>query len=225
VTAELNIHSEDPVSTKTVQRELHKSNIHGRAATAKRLKVTLRCVNDGVMTIKPGHQTTANVHVIWSDELSFVLFPTSGRVYVWRTSKETYNPECLVPTVKHGGGSVMVSAANIMVQYSVVPIITLHCRITAREYVDRLCNQVHPITQTFPNDDAVFQDDNAPIHTAATAQSWFEEHEGELQHLPRPVQSPNLIIEASWSVLENRVRNRFPPPTSIKQLEDVQEDW
>jgi hypothetical protein len=30
--------------------------------------------------------------------------------------------------------------------------------------------------QTFPND-AVFQDDNAPIHIAETVQSWFEEHE------------------------------------------------
>jgi hypothetical protein len=25
---------------------------------------------------------------------------------------------------------------------------------------------------------------NAPIHTAGTVQSWFEEHDGELQHLP-----------------------------------------
>jgi hypothetical protein len=35
--AELNIHLEDPVSTKTVRRELHRSTIHGRAATAKPL--------------------------------------------------------------------------------------------------------------------------------------------------------------------------------------------
>jgi hypothetical protein len=40
------------------------------------------------------------------------------------------------------------------------------------------------IQKLFPKNDAVFQDDNAPIHTAGTAQSWFEEHEGELQHLP-----------------------------------------
>jgi transposase len=37
VTTELNIHLEDPVSTKTVRREFHKSNIHGRAAIAKPL--------------------------------------------------------------------------------------------------------------------------------------------------------------------------------------------
>jgi hypothetical protein len=56
-----------------------------------------------VMTRKPGHQTSGNVHMIWSDELSFVPFPTSGRVYILR-SKEAYNVECLVPTVKHGAG-------------------------------------------------------------------------------------------------------------------------
>jgi hypothetical protein len=60
--------------------------------------------------------------------------------------------------------------SNIVIQYS-VPIITLHGRITAREYVDRLGNQVHPMIQTlFPNNDAVFQDDNVPIHTDGTVQ-------------------------------------------------------
>jgi hypothetical protein len=34
------------------------------------------------------------------------------------------------------------------------------------------------------------------------------------------------ITEPFWSVLENRVRSRFPPPTSLKQLEGVlQEEW
>jgi transposase len=37
VRAELNIHLEDPISTKTIRRELQKSNIHGRAVIAKPL--------------------------------------------------------------------------------------------------------------------------------------------------------------------------------------------
>jgi hypothetical protein len=58
-------------------------------------------------------------------------------------------------------------------------------------------------------------------------QSWFEEHESELQHLPWPAQSPDLnITEPLLSVMETRVRNRFPPPTSLKQPEDVlREEW
>jgi hypothetical protein len=66
--------------------------------------------------------------------------------------------------------------------------------------MDRLGNEVHPMIQTlFPNNDEVFQKDSGPIHTAGTVQSWFEQHEGELQHLPWPVQSPDLsIIEPFW---------------------------
>jgi hypothetical protein len=73
---------------------------------------------------------------------------------------------------------------DILVQYSRGPIITLHGRITARECVDMLGNQVHPMFQTlFPNNDAVFQDNNAPIHRAGTVQSRIKEHKSELELL------------------------------------------
>jgi hypothetical protein len=103
--------------------------------------------------------------------------------------------------------------------YSLGPIITLHSRINAREYVDMLGNLVHPTMETlFPNKDTVFQDDNAPVHTAGTVSSWLEIHVGELQHLPWPAQLPGLnIIEPLCSVFGTSVRNRFPP---LKQLED-----
>jgi hypothetical protein len=51
------------------------------------LKENLRRVNNGVMTIKPGHKTTGKVWGIWSDESSFMLFPTSVRAYSWRSPK------------------------------------------------------------------------------------------------------------------------------------------
>jgi hypothetical protein len=119
VTAELNIHLENPVSTKTVQRKLH---IQGRAAIAKPL-----IIESNAQMHKQwchNHQTTRNAPVIRSDELSFMLFPISGRVYVLRRHIEAYNLECLAPTVKDGVGSVMVWAA--ISWYSVGPITTLH---------------------------------------------------------------------------------------------------
>ena len=112
-------------------------------------------------------------YIIWSDESPFTLFPTSGRIYVWRMSKEAYNPEYLVPTVKHGGGSVMMWAATSCC--SAGPEITLNGWITASDYVGLgiLGNQVHPVVQMFfPNNDAIFQDDSLPIYTSRSVQSW-----------------------------------------------------
>lgn len=79
----------------------------------------------------------------------------------------------------------------------------------------------------FPDGDGIFQDDNAPIHTAKVIRSWFEDHKGVFNHLEWPAQSPDLnIIEPLWSTLEARVRNLFPPPSSLKELERVLiEEW
>jgi hypothetical protein len=78
------------------------------------------------------------------------------------------------------------------------------------------------IQTLFPNNDAVFRNDNAPIHTAGTVQSWLQEHEGELVTSSLAITSPDLnIIEPLWSVLETSVRNRFPPAKSLKRPEDV----
>jgi hypothetical protein len=61
--------------------------------------------------------------------------------------------------------------------HSVGPIITLHGRITAREYVDRLGNQVCPMIQMlFLNNDAVFQDDSTPTFTQLELFSHGLEH-------------------------------------------------
>ena len=121
------------------------------------------------------------------------MFPASGRIYVCRTPKEAYNPECLLPTVKQGGGSVTIWAAISC--YSAGPIITLNGQIAASDYVDILGNQVRPVVQMFlPNNGAVFQDDIPPMHTARSVNAWFEEHEDALQHLLWPAQSPHLNI-------------------------------
>ncbi|GFV54678.1 DDE_3 domain-containing protein [Trichonephila clavipes] len=60
--------------------------------------------------------------------------------------------------------------------------------------------------------DGIFQDDDAPIHAVGLVQSWFQEYEDEVKHLPWPTQSPDLsIIEPLSSVLERSIWNRHPP--------------
>ena len=81
----------------------------------------------------------------------------------------------------------------------------------------------HPTVQMlFPNNDTIFQYDNLPTHIARSVWSWFQEHEDALQHPPWPAQSPALnTTEQLQSVLDSMVKSRFPPPSSLKQLEDV----
>ena len=58
------------------------------------------------------------------------------------------------------------------IQYSAGPVFTLNGRITASDYMDILGSQVYPMVQVlFPNNDAVFQDGNLPMHTARSVQS------------------------------------------------------
>ena len=144
VTPELNIHLEDPVSTKMVRWQLRKSSIHSRAASVK-LLITANSAKrqrgqcDDHKTWKSDDQK----YVIWLDESSFTLFPTSGQVNVWKTPKEAYISECLVPNVKYGSRSVMIWA--VISLYSAGSIITLSGRITASD-------QVYPLVQkVFPN--------------------------------------------------------------------------
>jgi hypothetical protein len=138
-------------------------------------------------------------------------------------ANEAYNPECLVLNGKNGGRSVIIWAAISRYSTGPIQVITLNGRNTASDYVDILGNQVLPMVQMlFHNNDAIFQDDISPIHTARSVQSRFQKYEDALQHLPWPAQSPHLnIIESLWSVFKTRVRSRFPPPSSLKQLEDV----
>jgi len=82
--------------------------------------------------------------------------------------------------------------------------------------MDILGSQAHSVVKLlFPNNDALFQDDDLPMHTARSVHSWVEGHEDVLQHLLWLAQLPILnFMEPLWSVLESRVRNRFSPSSS-----------
>ncbi len=46
--------------------------------------------------------------ILWSDETKINVFGTDGFKTVWRRKGEEYKEKCMVPTVKHGCGSVLM---------------------------------------------------------------------------------------------------------------------
>ncbi len=47
-------------------------------------------------------------HVLWSDETKINLIDSDGVKRVWQQTGEEYKDKFVLPSVKHGGGSVMV---------------------------------------------------------------------------------------------------------------------
>ena len=97
------------ISEQTVRRRLHKAGFKGcvarkksyvdktnrmkRIQYAKRYREQPLCFWD---------------QVLWTDESQFNLFGSDGRVMVWGTPQAAFDPGYTVPTVKHGGGNIVL---------------------------------------------------------------------------------------------------------------------
>ncbi|GBL86576.1 hypothetical protein AVEN_194831-1 [Araneus ventricosus] len=83
-----------------------------------------------------------------------------------------------------------------------------------------LADHVHSYMRIiFPQNDGIYQQDNARCHTARNVCAWFEEHQDEFTVLPWPANSPDLNpIENLWDYLDRVVRAMDPQPRNLAQL-------
>ncbi|KAK3541770.1 hypothetical protein QTP86_003507 [Hemibagrus guttatus] len=96
------------VTKKTIGNTLHREGLKScstrKVPLLKKAHVQshLKCVNEHLNDSEENW-----VKVFWSDETKIELFGINSTCCVWRRRNAAYDPKNTIPTVKHGGGSIM----------------------------------------------------------------------------------------------------------------------
>jgi len=167
--------------------------------------------------------------VLWSDESRITLFASDGTQFVWRRTGEAQLPACLVPTVKHPEG---VMIWGCMAAAGVGRICVVEGIVNAKKYIDILIRHMLPSAgDLFLHDNSpptakpsfIFQQDNAPCHTAQVCSAWFRRNGIEV--LDWPGNSPDLNpIENLWARLK-RLVSRRQPSNKRQLIEAIIHSW
>lgn len=161
-------------------------------------------------------------NVIFSDESKYNIFGYDGKQRVWRKPNTAMAIQNLLPTVKHGGASVMVwgciSAAGVG------NLVFIENNMDRYVYLNILkTNLKTSVAKMGLSGKWIFQQDNDPKHTSLIVKEWL------LQNVPQqlhsPPQSPDLNpIENIWDELDRRIRkNKITCKKDLKKA--LVEEW
>ena len=109
IAAEIEEWRGQPVSAQTIRHTQHQIGVHGCYPRRKPLLKTIhkKASKQFAEDMSTKHMDYWN-HVLWSDQMKINLFGSDGFKHVWRRPGEEYRDKCVMLTVKHGGGNVMV---------------------------------------------------------------------------------------------------------------------
>ena len=116
--------------------------------------------------------------VLCTDQTKIKLFGHNYQNPVWRKDSEGFSPKNTVPTVKFGGGYIMIQgcfSAKGEGKRSVID----------GKSINRSCQKSFELPS-----DYIFQHDNDPKHTAKSTKKWLSEN--NVNVFQWPSQSPGL---------------------------------
>jgi transposase len=201
------------IGPRAIQKMLNKHNYKGRTPRntpfiSKKNKIKrLKYAREHIL--KP---LSFWESIIWSDETKVNLFGSDGHQKVWRKDREALKSKNLLPTVKHGGGSVMVWAcfgANSIGNLEFIDGIMTG--ISYRSILDK--NIFESARKIGLGRRFIFQQDSDPKHTSKIVTEFFKLK--KIKKLEWVPQSPDLNpIEHLWDIIKREVRKI---PVSNKQ--------
>jgi len=143
--------------------------------------------------------------VVFTDESCFQCVSKNGRICVRRLAEEILEPD----TIQHSetkSRSIMVWGSISI--HGVGPLVLVRGSLDAEGYLNIFR---HRLRWHFPGlykGELLFQDDNAPPHTADIVNEWFQKY--NTQRIDWPSKSPDLnIIENIWGKIKYEIRGQI----------------
>ena len=130
--------------------------------------------------------------MLWTDESKFEVFGSKRRKYVRQRPNEKMLKQCITPSVKHGGGSVMIWGC-----FGATAVGDLHrVQGIGNQHGYRSILQQHaiPSGKRLIGANSGIQQDNDPKHTSKLCKRYLEkkESDGVLSMMDWPPQSPYM---------------------------------
>jgi transposase len=163
--------------------------------------------------------------VIWSDESRFQIFGSDGKQYYWKRHGEPLNQFHVKPTMKYGGGSIMIWGC--FTSRGVGSYCKVDGTLDTDLYLKILREDLMWTIEDhgFEVGEVVFQQDGASCHTATLTKRWLTRK--KIKFFDWPPQSADLNpIEHLWDEVDRRLRDLPGQISSEKDLwEKIQKVW
>ena len=209
------------LSVRTVQRRLVDAGLFGRRPVKKPLiskknrTARLEFAKAHVNWTEQQWNT-----ILWSDESKFNLFGSDGTCYVRRPVRKRLDKKYQWPTVKHGGGNIMVWGC--FSSSGTGPIVKIEGKMDKKVYKNILSEHMLPFAEEEMPLRWTFQQDNDPKHSSKFIKDWLKLK--NVNVLTWPSQSPDLNpIEHLWEHVKRqlattRFKNKNDLFDSIKNI-------
>lgn len=219
----LSINNNETVSASSVRRALYSGGLHGRVPRKKPFisKVNKKRRLDFANNHKK-QDTSYWKNMIFSDESKFELFGHRKQPKIWRSVNKEFSQQNIQPTIKHGGGSVMVWGC--MAASGVGSLVFVESTMKKEDYHRILQDNLLASADKLRMEPGwTFQQDNDPKHKSKLVMEWLLYRVPKL--LDHPPQSPDVNpIEHLWDHLDNQIRKH--EVTSISRLKEIiLEEW